>query len=140
MRPGFHSADGARRAVTVVNFQADMVTREIGLDTLEPFSCLAAQHAFRGPITGQGLASEIVSSRIANVLYDAGVNIAKVDKPGWQHVAGVRGGCEGEKKKESVSEAANQALVTAEPDTASQDIQSHLRPSFVLCFIMDFRV
>src|SRR5262249_28690483 len=109
----------------------DLVAREIGLDALEPFSCLAAQHAFRDSITGQGLAGEIVIGRIAHILHDAGVNIAKVDKPGWQHVAGVRWGREDEKKREDILEAANQALVMAEPDPAidkaSQDIRSHLK-------------
>src|SRR5262249_46009589 len=91
MRPCFHCAYGARRAIAIVDFQPKLIARQLCLHGFQRFGCFTAQYAFTRAVTGQGAPREIVVRRVTDVLPDAWIDVVQVDKAGRQSVARMSG-------------------------------------------------
>ncbi len=60
-------------------------------DPFERFRCFAPQHAFGCTIACKRIAGEIGHGCVPNVLGDARINVAQINKAGCKHFAGTRG-------------------------------------------------
>src|SRR5262249_60240779 len=80
MRPCFHCAYGARRAIAIVDFQSKSIASQFCLHGFERFSRLTTQYAFTRAVTGQGTPREIVVPRVTDVLHEAWITLVQIDK------------------------------------------------------------
>ena len=76
--PGDERADGADRAVAVVDLERKPEAFRFFLRPLQGLRRVALQYAFGGAVAGHGLSGEVVRRRIAHVLHNRGRYIAKV--------------------------------------------------------------
>src|SRR5215475_3428654 len=97
MRPCFHCAYGARRAIAIVDFQSKSIASQFCLHGFERFGRFTAQYAFTRAVTRQGTPREIVVRRVTDVLHDAWIDVVQVDKAGRQPVARMSECCSEEK-------------------------------------------
>ena len=88
MSPRGHGAGSPDWPIAIVDFQAEVLPRQVGLNLFERFRRLAPQHAFGRAVAGKRMAGEIVMRCVPNVLGDARINVAQIDKAGCKHVAG----------------------------------------------------
>ena len=91
MSPRGHGAGSSDWPIAIVDFQAEVLPCQVGLNLFERFRCFAPQHAFGCTVAGKRMAGEIVTGCVPNVLGDARINVAQINKAGCKHVAGTRG-------------------------------------------------
>ena len=91
MSPRGHGAGSSDWPIAIVHFQAEVLPCQVRLNLFERFRCFAPQHAFGCTIAGKRIAGEIVTGCVPNVLGDARINVAQINKAGRKHVAGARG-------------------------------------------------
>jgi hypothetical protein len=80
LRPLDHVEQGPRRPIAVEHLQGQALACKVPLNRFQPQPDLARHHALAGIVTGQRTADEIVGGGIADVLDDAGIDVAQIDE------------------------------------------------------------
>ena len=88
MSPRDHGVGSPDWPIAIVDFQAEVLSCQVGLNLFECFRCFAPQHAFGRTVPGKRMAGEIVVRCVPNVLGDALINVAQINKAGCKHIAG----------------------------------------------------
>ena len=88
MSPRGHGAGSPDWPIAIVDFQAEVLPCQVGLNLFERFRRFAPQHAFGRAVAGKGMAGEIIMRCVPNVLGDARINVAQINKAGCKHIAG----------------------------------------------------
>ena len=88
MRPRGHGAGSSDWPITIINLQAQALPCQVGLNLPECLGRLAPQHTFGRAVAGKGMASEIIMRGVPDVLHDARINVAQINKARRKYIAG----------------------------------------------------
>ena len=80
LRPLDHVERGPRRPVAVEHLEREILRGELLLHRLQPQPDFALHHAFTRIVAGERTADEIVGCGVADVLDDAGVDVAQINE------------------------------------------------------------
>src|SRR5262249_34019676 len=84
VHPFRHAAHGARRPIAIVNLERESRARKVRLHSLERSRDVLPENALCRLVAGQRPADEIVESGVTNILGDARVHVAQINKTGGQ--------------------------------------------------------
>ncbi len=100
VRPRHHVAHRAHGAVAIQHFQRQLLRRELLLDAFECQSDVAFDHTFGSVVTPERPPDEIIRPGVADVLDDAGIDVAQKDKTAGQGLCGRCGNGSGDSERD----------------------------------------